>query len=177
MEFSVVEIGYDQNQVDCCLEDLGEQLARLAARADAAAEANAELAQVRAEAARLRSLLTGPSAAYGTSPDARRMLALAEREAAEIVARARADLAAAREEARQVRDRVYAEAVQARRDFEAALHARRVRAEQVDEILSGVTVVRVPHRPGSGEEREQPAACAGAPSPAAVDKRSTAQAR
>ncbi|GIG87341.1 ATPase [Plantactinospora endophytica] len=138
MEFSVVEIGYDQYQVDRCLDDLGERLARLAVRTDAAARTNPELARLRAEIARLGELLTARPVPDGPSGQARQVLLTAEREAAEILARARADLAAAREEARRVRDQVYAEAVQARRDLEAALRARQVRAERADEILRGV---------------------------------------
>lgn len=66
------------------------------------------------------------------------------REAAEILAQARAELDEAREEARRVRERAYAEAVQARRDVEAALDARRRREVRVDEILSQVTADQVP---------------------------------
>jgi cell division septum initiation protein DivIVA len=145
MEFSVVEIGYDQAQVDSCLEELGRQLARMAAQADAAAEANEELELVREEVERLRGLLSGKPGPYRTSaaPRMQEMLAVAEAEAAEIRAQARDELTAAREEARLVRDRVYAEALQARRDFEAALHARRQREQRVDEILRDVAIVLV----------------------------------
>jgi hypothetical protein len=153
MEFSVVRIGYDQDQVDSCLEKLGEQLARMAAQADAAVEASTELGAVRDEVDRLRGLLSvdvGPEPPEPATP-ARDPLdvAGAEAAAAEILARARDELAAAREEARLVRDQVYAEALQARRDFEAALHARRQREQQVDEILREVAVVRVPAEPAA----------------------------
>lgn len=155
MEFSVVEIGYDQHQVDCCLGDLGDWLARLAVQTDIAARTNPELAQLRAEIARLGDLLTARPIIDGTSGGARQVLLTAEQEAAEILARARADLAAAREEARRVRDQVYAEAVQARRDFEAALHARRIRAERADEILRTVGAAGVP-RLGTGRVEPAP---------------------
>nr|WP_239311891.1 ATPase [Plantactinospora mayteni] len=136
-----MQTGYDQQQVDRCLEDLGERLARLAVRTDAAARTNPELARLQAEITRLGELLTvRPVSADRSGSAARQVLLTAEREAAEILAQARADLAAAREEARQVRDQVYAEAVQARRDFEAALHVRRIRAERADEILRDVAV-------------------------------------
>ena len=69
--------------------------------------------------------------------------------AAEIRARARADLAAAREHARRVRDQAYLDAVQARRDFEAALQARRMRAERAEEILRGVTIDWMIRRAGA----------------------------
>ncbi|MDG4787360.1 ATPase [Micromonospora sp. WMMD1102] len=140
MEFSVVEIGYDQDQVDRCLEDLGTRLARLAARTDAAARTDPELARLRAELSQLGESLSArpvPDAGPPSEPVARQLVLTAEREAAQILARARADLEAARAEARLVRDQVYAEAVQARRDFETALHARRIRAERADEILRG----------------------------------------
>jgi hypothetical protein len=146
MEFSVVEVGYDQVQVDSCLTDLSRQLARMAAQAEAAAEANVELDLVREEVERLRGLLSANPGPYRTSSNSRmqEMLAVAEEEAAGILAQARDELAAAREEARLVRDQVYAEAVQARRDFEAALYARRQREERVDEILREVPVVYGP---------------------------------
>ncbi|MFY1692510.1 ATPase [Plantactinospora sp. WMMB782] len=148
MEFSVVEIGYDQGQVDRCLENLGARLARLAARTDAAARTDPELARLRAELTRLGASLGArpvPDDGPPSEPVARQVVLTAEREAAQILARARADLEAARAEARQVRDQVYAEAVQARRDFERALHARRIRAERADEIMRGVT--------GPGDQR------------------------
>jgi cell division septum initiation protein DivIVA len=144
MEFSVVEIGYDQHEVDRCLEELGQRLSRLAVRTDAVAKNNPELVQLRVEIDRLSGLLVVPPPPGDASGRARQLLLTAEREAAEILARARADLAAAREEARQVRDQVYAEAVQARRDFEAALQARRIRAERVDEILRDAVISRMP---------------------------------
>jgi hypothetical protein len=146
MEFSVVRIGYDQDQVDNCLEKLGEQLARMAAQADAATEASTELDAVRDEVDRLRGLLSVSPEPPGPADPVHDPLdvAGAEAVAAEILARARHELVTAREEARLVRDQVYAEALQARRDFEAALHARRQREQQVDEILREVAVVRVP---------------------------------
>jgi cell division septum initiation protein DivIVA len=144
MVFSVVKMGYDQDQVDSCLADLGERLARLAVPADAALGPGDELIRLRQEVARLHGMVTAGAAAGPGPTRMRELLAVAESEAAQILARARGELTAAQEEARQVRDRVYAEALQARRDFEAALHARRLRAEQVDEILREVTVISVP---------------------------------
>ncbi|WP_328654651.1 ATPase [Micromonospora sp. NBC_00330] len=141
MRFSVVETGYDQRQVDYCLDELGIRLSRLAARAEGAAGTAREWDEIRQEAAWLSGLLrrldlgdAAPRHADGA----------ARREAAEILAQARAELDEAREEARRVRERAYAEAVQARRDFEAALDARRRREVRVDEILSQVTVDQVP---------------------------------
>ncbi|MEH0843797.1 ATPase [Micromonospora sp. CPCC 205711] len=140
MRFSVVETGYDQRQVDSCLDELGVRLTRLAARVQVAAGAGREWDQIRQEA----TLLCGLVDRQGPVADvlvARREAAAVEREAAEILNRARGVLDAAREEARQLRERVYAEAVQARREFEAALHERRRREARVDEILTGVEVV------------------------------------
>lgn len=156
MEFSVVEIGYDQNEVDRCLEQLGERLGRLAVRTDAVAKNNPELAQLRAEIDRLSGLLVVPPPPADASDRARQLLLTAEREAAEILARARADLAAAREEARQVRDQVYAEAVQARRDFEAALQARRIRADRVDEIVREAVLSRMPRPDTTRQDHADP---------------------
>ncbi|MFI6243083.1 ATPase [Micromonospora sp. NPDC050795] len=149
MRFSVVETGYDQRQVDYCLDELGVRLSRLAARAEGAAGAAGEWDEIRQEAAALGGLLRRldlcDAAATRPAGDAGR------REAAELLAQARAEL----DEARRVRERAYAEAVQARRDFEAALDARRRREVRVDEILSQVTVEQVP--------ADTPTAAAGVP--------------
>ncbi|PZF98101.1 ATPase [Micromonospora deserti] len=142
MRFSIVEIGYDQRQVDSCLDDLGIRLTRLAARAESTAGAGREWDEIREEAIGLCGLLQRLD--LGDTSLTRRRVGDVEREAAEILAQARFELDAAREEARQVRERVYAEAVQARRDFEEALHARRRREARVDEILGGVTAEPVP---------------------------------
>jgi hypothetical protein len=153
MRFSVVEIGYDQRQVDSCLDELGIRLTRLAARAESAAGAGREFDEIREEATWLSGLLQrldlGDAAANGPRAGA------VEREAAEILARARMELDEARQEARQLREQAYADAMQARRDFEAALSARRRREAQVDEILGGVSVEPVP--------ADTPTAAAGVP--------------
>lgn len=140
MDFTIAEMGYDRGQVDSCLADLSEGLARLAAPAEVASEPGEELLRVRREAARMHHLLSAGSAAERGPERMRELLADVEREAAQLLARARGELTAAKEEARQVRDQAYAEALRARRDFEAALHARRMREEQVDHILRDVTV-------------------------------------
>ncbi|MFG1778009.1 ATPase [Micromonospora sp. NPDC049051] len=137
MRFCVVETGYDQGQVDSCLDEIGIRLARLAARAEGAARAGREWDEIRDEATALRGLLQRLD--LGDADRTRRA-----GEAADLLTRARVELDAAREEARQVRERVYAEAVQARREFEEALHARRRREERVDRILDGLTTETVP---------------------------------
>ncbi|MDG4831292.1 ATPase [Solwaraspora sp. WMMD1047] len=177
MEFSVVEMGYDRGQVDSCLADLAERLARMVAQADVAAGTNEELAGVRVAAAQLRDFLADArSDSHLPSHRMQRLIASAEEEAAGILLRARAELTAAREEARQLRDRVYAEAMQARRDFEAALHARRMRAHQVDEILRTVQVVTVPADQAPAEDGPAGAAPGQPqPDPSWVPDRSTAQ--
>lgn len=134
MRFSIVNIGYDQQQVDSCLNELGIRLSRLAARAEGAAAAGREWDEIREEAAGLCGVLQRLDLGEPTRPDG-----AAEQEAAELLVRARLELDSAREEARQVREQVYAEAVQARRDFEAALYARQCRAARADEILGGLT--------------------------------------
>ncbi|MEU1397113.1 ATPase [Micromonospora zamorensis] len=153
MRFSVVEIGYDQRQVDSCLDELGIRLSRLAARAQGAAGATREWDEIREEAAWLSGLLQRLD--LGDTSGGRHGGDGARREAADLRAQARAELAEAREEARQVRERAYADAVQARRDFEAALYARRRREARVDEILSQVTEDQVP--------ADTPTAAAGVP--------------
>ncbi|WP_405093961.1 ATPase [Micromonospora sp. NBC_01392] len=147
MRFSVVEAGYDRRQVDACLDELDLRLRRLAARAEGVAGAGREWDRIRLDAGHLcdylrrraapadRPVPAGPSDAdVPAGPSA------AEREAADLLARARAELDAAREEARLVREEAYAEALRARREFEAALLARRHREARVDEILSGARV-------------------------------------
>ncbi|MFI7607764.1 ATPase [Micromonospora sp. NPDC049366] len=138
MRFSVVDVGYDQRQVDSCLDELGVRLTRLAALAESAAGDGREWDRIRQEADGLCVLLRRPE------PGAGRGLGEAEREAAALLARARVELDAAREEARQLRERAYAEAVQTRRDFEAALYLRRRREARADEILGGLTAEPVP---------------------------------
>lgn len=143
MRFCVVEIGYDQRQVDACLDELGTRLTRLAARAESAPGVGAEWDRIRQETVLLRGLVDGQRSP-GAHRSAAGRRAEVEREAAEILAQARVELDAAREEARQVRERAYAEALQARRDFEAALHARRRRDARVNEILREMAVEPVP---------------------------------
>ncbi|MET8277759.1 ATPase [Micromonospora sp. NPDC005174] len=142
MRFSVVKTGYDQRQVDSCLDELAIRLSRLAARAEGAAGTTREWDEIRQEATWLSGLLRrldlGDAAATRPAGDVGRQ------EAAEILAQARRVLDEAREEARRVREQAYTDAVQARRDFEETLHARRRREGLVDEILTGVTVEPVP---------------------------------
>lgn len=135
MRFAVVASGYDPAQVDSCLDELDARLAWLADRAQALV-GGADLEPIQQEAARLRMLL-GRTAGDGLVHPATG----AEAEAAELLAQARSELGAAQEEARQLREQVYAEALQARREFEAALHARRQREARVDEILRGAALV------------------------------------
>ncbi|WMF04533.1 ATPase [Micromonospora robiginosa] len=136
MRFSMVESGYDRRQVDSCLDELDLQLGRLAARVEGAAGSGREWDQIRLDARHLGDFLRRRAApaedATAAAPGA------AEREAAALLARARAELEAARDEARRVREEAYAEAVRARREFEAALLARRRHEARVDDILSGV---------------------------------------
>ncbi|MEU9509958.1 ATPase [Micromonospora sp. NPDC048170] len=153
MRFSVVETGYDQRQVDHCLDEIGIRLTRLAARAEGTARAGREWDEIRDEATALRSLLQRLD--LGDAGRASRGVHEAEREAGDLLNRARVELDAAREEARQVRERVYAEAVQARRDFEAALYARRRREARVDQLLGGLVADAVP--------ADTPTAAAGVP--------------
>ncbi|WP_431931410.1 ATPase [Micromonospora sp. RP3T] len=141
MRFSVVEAGYDRRQVDACLDELDLRLRRLAARAEGVAGAGREWDRIRLDAGHLCDYLRRRAEPAGPSDaDAPASPSAAERTAADLVARARAELDAAREEARLVREEAYAEALRARREFEAALLARRRREARVDEILSGARV-------------------------------------
>jgi dsDNA-specific endonuclease/ATPase MutS2 len=138
MDFSVVESGYDRDEVDRCLADLGEQLARVTAQAESAAEARAELELVRRDADRLHELLKTRPAVYRNTFRIQHMVALAEEEAEEILTEARVELDNARRDAERIRSEAYADAVNARRDFELALSARRRHASDVDKVLDGV---------------------------------------
>ncbi|WP_422751905.1 ATPase [Micromonospora sp. WMMD708] len=140
MRFSVVESGYDRQEVDSCLDELGVRLTRLAARAEVVTGAGRDWDQIRQETTLLLAMVD-----RRRSDAARGAVRPATPGAADdLLARARAELDAAREEARQLRERVYAEAVQARREFEASLHERRHRAARVDQLLTGLTVGTVP---------------------------------
>ncbi|GAB3808446.1 ATP synthase subunit B family protein [Micromonospora zhanjiangensis] len=144
MNFPVVGIGYDEGAVDSCLNSLGERLVRLAARSDVDARVRVELDSLRRDLDRLRGLLRdradAPAGATTSVADPAGELDVARRQAVRILARARHTLSAAQAEARQVRDRAYSEAMQARRDFEAALYARRQREIRADEILRHVRI-------------------------------------
>ncbi|PTA47289.1 ATPase [Micromonospora sp. RP3T] len=141
MRFSVVEAGYDRRQVDACLDELDLRLRRLAARAESVAGAGREGDVIRLDAGHLCDYLRRRAApADPSDADVPAGPSSAERAAADLLARARAELDAAREEARLVREAAYAEALRARREFEAALLARRRREARVDEILSGARV-------------------------------------
>jgi hypothetical protein len=142
MRFSVVKTGYDQRQVDACLDELAVRLSRLAARAEGAAGATREWDEIRQEATWLSGLLQRLD--LGDAATTRRAGDVVRQEADEILAQARCALDEAREEARRLREQAYEDAVQARRDFEEALHARRRREALADEILTGVTVEPVP---------------------------------
>ncbi|MEU7979485.1 ATPase [Micromonospora sp. NPDC049081] len=137
MRFSVVRSGSDRQQADSFLDELGVRLTRLAARAEVIGGAGRDWDQIRQETTLLLAMVDRRRA------DAGRAVRPAE-PAAELLARARDELDAAREEARQLRERVYAEAVQARREFEASLHERRHRAARADQLLTGVAVETVP---------------------------------
>ncbi|MFJ8578206.1 ATPase [Micromonospora sp. NPDC093277] len=154
MRFSVVDTGYDQRQVDSCLDELGIRLVRLAARAESVGGVDREWDGIRQEATYLCDFLRRRTAP-GDDAVVRAGAALVEREAAELLARARGELEAAREEARQVREQAYAEALRARRDVEAALLARRRREARVEEMLSGARTDTVP--------ADTPTAAAGVP--------------
>lgn len=156
MEFSVVESGYDRRQVDTGLSDLADRLEGMAGRAAATARSGpqAGLALVCEEVAVLTTLLRdGRGPIHSPSHRMQQLLTAAEEEAAALLARARAEVAAAEQEAARIRDRAYAEALQARRDCEAALLARRQRAERADAILAGIGMTTVPMGVAGSAER------------------------
>jgi hypothetical protein len=110
-EFAEVSHGYSKNQVDACLCDLGEQLAR----------AEAEVAVLRDKVARMqpagvRSPDLGPLA-----PEVVAVLA----DVQALRDQARCELDGARRKAGEIVGRAVEEAARARRDFEIALEKRR----------------------------------------------------
>lgn len=153
MDFSVVDRGCGPEQVDSFLCGLGDRLSRTAQRAEAAAEIRTELECVRTEVDRLRAALVAARPAWSANSGE---AGSAEREAAALLVQARNALLAAQEEARQVRDQAYDEALQARRDFEAALYARRLREERVDQILRRVATVGEPEDDQAGSAPSGP---------------------
>lgn len=142
MKFSVVECGYDRRQVDAGLGELADRLARIAVRATAAAGSGPEavLAVVRDEVGRLIALLSAPGAVPEDPAHRTRPPRTAAEQAVDLLTRARAELVAAEQEAARIRDRAYADALRARRDFEASLRARQLRAERAETILAGLTL-------------------------------------
>lgn len=146
MEFSAVDHDRGRELIDSSLAELGERVAHTAERV-AADPVRAELNLVQAELFRLRGLL---AVGWRRPPADQGVDGSAERAAAELLAQARNTLLAAQEEARQVRDQAYEEAMQARRDFEAALYARRMREQRVDEILRDVVIQLPMEEPPAG---------------------------
>ena len=140
MDFSIVDSGYDREEVESCLLDLGEQLARASAQAESAARMRVELGMVRAEAERLHEMLRNRPAVYRNTLRIQQMVTLAEEEAADILAEARDVLAKAREDAQRIRADAYNDAVKARRDFELALADRRRREDAAGEVLSHIKI-------------------------------------
>jgi hypothetical protein len=169
MDFSIAESGYDRDEVDRCLADLGAQLALASAQAASAAETRAELALVRRDATRLHALLKARPAVYRNTLRIQQMVALAEEEAAEILAEAKAEREAAHAEAERIREEAYEEATRARRDFEAALQARRRREQLAEETWKRVRVEVEPPS-NDGGPRTTPQAAPGRV-PSAVDAR------
>ena len=147
MDFSIVESGYDRDEVDSCLLDLGEQLASASAQAEGAASMRIELGMVRAEAERLHEMLRARPAVYRNTLRIQQMVTLAEEEAGDIVAEAREVLAKAREDAQRIRAEAYNDAVKARRDFELALDLHRKVERQFGNANGGARVLPVDRPP------------------------------
>jgi hypothetical protein len=123
LPFSRNRRGYDVEEVDRCLADLGTQLDT----------AQTRITDLEAHLARLRTNYHRP--VYLTGP--------AVRAARDVVAKAQAmysdadrRLRDARAEAESIEAKAYDDAVAARREFEAALQARRSREDDVDAILA-----------------------------------------
>jgi hypothetical protein len=143
--FDVALWGYNRGQVRDCLTELERQLAELITARDRAAELAVRLARAEQEAATLRARLAGvPPIVHHIGNQVQGILALAEREAAELreaageeLRQARAESARARAEAAELRRRVADEATQARRDCEQMLDAyRRQQHEAAAAVLA-----------------------------------------
>lgn len=143
--FDVALWGYNRGQVRDCLTELERQLAELISERDRAAELAVRLADAEREVATLRARLAGvPPVVHHVGSQVQGIMALAEREAAELreaageeLRRAREETARARAEVAELRRRVAEETVQARRDCEQMLDAyRRQQHEAAAAVLA-----------------------------------------
>jgi DNA repair exonuclease SbcCD ATPase subunit len=131
--FDVALWGYSRTQVRNCLTELEQQLAELIGERDRATELAGRLARAEEEIATLRARLAGvPPVVHQVGSQVKGIMAMAEREAAELreaayeeLAKARAERDRARTEVAELRRRSAAEAVAARRDCEQMLEAYR----------------------------------------------------
>lgn len=156
-DFEVVREGYDRGQVDQYVDEIIELLKRLIEEAESTYAVRMELDAAQQEISRLRRHLEGRPAVFRTTGRIEQMLRLAEQEAADIVAQARRDCEQAHRDADAIRAQAHDDACAARRDFETALHARRMRERRVDALWQQVVLVDVDSDDdGSGQPTRAP---------------------
>jgi cell division septum initiation protein DivIVA len=127
-DFELVWRGYDQRQVQKYIDDLNLRLTAALSGLDAANSLETELYQAQAEIERLRGIIRRISASTRMEDRLTKILGLAEDHASNMRNEAERD-------AREIRDRALAEAIRARRDFEASLRARRDEQWRLDERM------------------------------------------
>ncbi|WP_412542483.1 hypothetical protein R8Z50_08305 [Longispora sp. K20-0274] len=133
--------GYDRQQVDRCFAQLEGRLVEALAERELMADlparfatAKLELDSANRELERIRSLgSTGDARVLSVRMEA--ILAMAESEAERIRQLAAAELADARHQASEILAEADERALQARRDFELALRARRDKERHADQVL------------------------------------------
>ncbi|MGY0231088.1 hypothetical protein PT931_04890 [Longispora urticae] len=140
-EFDLVMRGYNRQQVDRCFAQLEGRLIEALAERELMADlparfaaASLELESANRELERIRSLgSTGDARVLSVRMEA--ILAMAENEAERLRQAAAAELADARHQAAEILAEADERALQARRDFELALRARRDKERHADEVL------------------------------------------
>ncbi|MBA3488363.1 MAG: hypothetical protein H0T78_02275 [Longispora sp.] len=140
-EFDLVVRGYNRDQVDQAFEQLESRLVEALAESELLAElpvqlatAKLEIESANQEIERLRRA-GADSATRVLNAQLYEVLGIAEAEAGRIRREAAEDRVAAQREAELMREQVYEETLQARRDFEIALRARREKERHADEVL------------------------------------------
>jgi cell division septum initiation protein DivIVA len=136
-DFELVVRGYHRGQVQRYIEHMTHRLEAAQAGLDAAEELERRLLEAYEEIERLRAVATYLPAAEDAGEKIAEILGLAEQQAAQM----RAD---AERDARAIRARALADATKARREFEAALRARREREQRCDEVLRAISATDQP---------------------------------
>lgn len=126
--FEVALLGYDRQQVEQYLEDVTARLREALYGLDAKALLHQQLYEACCEVDRLQGRGRTPTEDLPWPDRISQILEIAEEHAAALRSEAK-------REAEQIRARAMAESLQARRDLEAALRARRKREQRLEKLL------------------------------------------